>query len=260
MLSTIPIPKSITTERESRWPETTIVIVPVFNHGLAIGKVVSEIIETGATVIVVDDGSTDGSGLIAKQNGATLITHPHNCGKAAALLTGMRWAHQKGYYQAITVDADGQHPIDAVLTLLHRAIKEPNAIHLGQRDMVGAPMSSHIGRGLSNWATWMNCGVWPGDSQSGLRAYPITPTLQLDIQSKDYTWEIEVLIKAVWAHMKVRSVKVPVIYPENRISHFNKYRDNARAARIFIFLFIVRICKGILRIGYYVFLRHQAQK
>ncbi len=209
-----------------------IALVPVFNHHATVAEVVRGLRSLGAPVLVVDDGSSDGSGETAAAAGAEVHRLPINQGKGAALRCGMEIAAARGYAQALSCDADGQHPLVAVASLA-RAASDATAIHIGQRDMAGAPRSSRVGRWWCNLWVWLCCGWWVGDSQSGLRVYPLPVTPRLPVRAGRYAWEVEVLVRAAWAGLPMRIVDVPVIYPENRISHFHKLKDNARVTVLF---------------------------
>lgn len=83
-------------------------VIPALNEARSIGAVV-EGLRSQATVIVVDDGSTDRTAEIARAAGAVVIQHPHNRGYDAALSSGLLHAVEHGFRFAVTLDADGQH-------------------------------------------------------------------------------------------------------------------------------------------------------
>jgi uncharacterized protein (DUF2062 family) len=207
-------------------------LVPVYNHVGTVGEVVRALRGLGATVLAVDDGSTDGSGDAAEAAGAEVLRLPTNHGKGAALSAGFALAASRGFTQALTCDADGQHPPEAA-AILARSASETTAVHVGRRRMESAPRPSRIGRWWSNLWTWLCCGWWVGDSQSGLRVYPLPATTLLPVRAGRYAFEIEVLVRAAWAGLVIRHISVPVIYPRTRISHFRMIADNARASAAF---------------------------
>ena len=214
-------------EPTSIWPQSYVALVPVYNHDKTVATVVNDLQAIGAAVIVVNDGSTDNSGNAARSTNATVIDHEQNSGKAQALITGLEYAYKQGYTHVVTVDADGQHPIDEVPKLLDASFDNPKAIIIGSRDMSVAPGANRFGRWLSTYGVRIACGVWTGDSQSGLRVYPLKDTLSLPVAASRYAYEIEVLVRAGWAKIPVHDVQVKVIYPEDRVTHFNKLKDNA---------------------------------
>lgn len=219
-------------DANAAWPVGMLALVPVFNHREQVGRVVTGLRAQGAPVLVVDDGSTDGSGEVAAAAGAEVHRLPQNRGKGAALLAGLELAAARGFRQALTCDADGQHPPVAVTTLA-AAGGDAAAIHIGRRCMTGAPAASRFGRWWSNLWVWICTGWWVGDSQSGLRIYPLPSTAKLPVRAGRYAWEVEVLVRAAWAGLPVRHVAVPVIYPPDRVSHFHAFKDNVRTAFAF---------------------------
>lgn len=208
------------------WPQGYIALVPVYNHHRTVATVINELLDHGASVLVVDDGSTDGSGDAAAQTAATVLTHTHNQGKAQALITGFEYAWQQGFNHVVTIDADGQHPISEIPQLIDASLDNQQAIIIGSRDMRVAPGPNRFGRWLSTYGVRIACGVWSGDSQSGLRVYPVSSVLRLPVDAARYAYEIEVLIRAGWAGIPVHYCPVHVIYPEDRVSHFDKLKDN----------------------------------
>lgn len=208
------------------WPQGIVAIVPVFNHGSSVGGVVAGLGALGASVIAIDDGSTDDSAAAARSAGAQVITLERNTGKGAALRAGLRAA--SGCPTVISVDADGQHAASDALRLACAAAAEPGALHIGVRDLGAAPWSSRIGRRLSNTGVRLCCRAAPGDSQSGLRAYPTAAILALDIRAGRFAWEVEVLVRAVRAGIPLRQLPVACAYPRDRVSHFASLRDSLR--------------------------------
>jgi glycosyltransferase involved in cell wall biosynthesis len=209
-----------------------VALVPVYNHQGQVGAVVRGLKALGATVIAVDDGSSDGSGEAAAEAGAEVHRLPENRGKGEALRAGLALASERGYAQALSCDADGQHPPEAALTLA-RAATDAAALHVGRREMAGAPRASRFGRWWSNLWVWICCGWWVGDSQSGLRVYPLPSTTKLPVRAGHYAWEVEVLVRAAWAGLPIRYASVPVIYPKDRVSHFHAFKDNLRTSLAF---------------------------
>lgn len=210
-----------------------LVVIPVFNHGETLRGVVEAALSTGFPVLVVDDGSSDGGAATLEHLDCQVESFPENRGKGAAILAGARIAKKQGFASIITVDADGQHNpleskklVDAVGDVTHPTIV------IGARKMIQdtVPGSSHFGKAFSNFWVRLECGADLSDTQSGMRLYPVDTLLNLEFSKSRYDFEIEVLVKSVWAGIKVSSVPVSVHYPppEERISHFHKFIDNWR--------------------------------
>ena len=97
-----------------------LVILPALNEEMTIGPVIGEIRRNvpSADILVVNDGSEDHTGTIARGQGVRVIDHPFNLGYGAALQTGFRFATKKGYHYVITMDADGQHVSSSAQSLI----------------------------------------------------------------------------------------------------------------------------------------------
>jgi glycosyltransferase involved in cell wall biosynthesis len=183
-------------------------------------------------IIVVDDGSTDGTAAVAARLGCELISHGKNRGKGAALVSGLTAAQAHGHDVALSVDADGQHPADAARSVL-LAADDPGALVLGIRELVraGAPRKNQLSNGISNFFISHFAGRPLQDTQCGLRRYPIATTLALAARGEGYDFEAEVLLRAVWAGVEVVEEPIRVLYPVDRITHFHVVRDPWRIVR-----------------------------
>lgn len=111
----------------------TVAIVPAYNEAPSVGTVVASLRAAGLPVIVVDDGSSDSTPAVARENGATVMTLPSNLGVGGALRAGIRLAIQAGYSQVVQCDADGQHPVTEVQSLLAAQRQRPHDLHIGSR-------------------------------------------------------------------------------------------------------------------------------
>lgn len=208
-----------------------LLLIPVYNHALTLRGVVEGCLRQGYGVLVVDDGSTDGS--LDTVSDLPISRHrlPNNRGKGAAIQAGAAVAASLGYEAVITLDADGQHdPVDARLLQAVAAPVWP-AIVVGARQMnvLNVPSSSRFGMAFSNFWVRLECGRTLPDTQSGYRLYPIA-LLMRSFLSRRYTFEIEVLVRGSWAGLPILSTPVSVYYPpkDQRISHFRMFRDNLR--------------------------------
>ncbi len=203
-------------------------VIPVYNHATTVGEVVTGSLVHSGTVLVCDDGSTDGSGDRAREAGAEVLVHTKNQGKGAALRTLLDEAKKRGFRYAISLDADGQHLPRDIPHLVDEVKQEPGALVVGARDLekAGAPGSSQFGRAFSNFWVWFESGERVEDSQSGFRAYPLPETLLVAGKRARYDFEVEVLLRAAWAGLPLRSVPIQVVYPPNRVTHFRPFKDN----------------------------------
>jgi len=229
-------------------------VIPVYNHARNVRQVAEAAVASGASVVVVDDGSTDGApAALADLAGATVLRHPQNRGKGAAILTGLQAVAGAPFAArfAVTVDADGQHSPDDARALLAEVLPaDANAARaamvLGARlGMEGGavPWSSRVGRRFSGFWVWASGGPVLSDSQSGFRVYPVAETLALATRARRFEFEVEVLVQASRAGIPLVEVPVPVSYapPGGRVSHFRPWRDFARNAATFTRLIGTRL-------------------
>ena len=228
-------------------PARPAVLIPTYNNHRSIGDVVTRAVAAcaplGIKVYVVDDGSTDGSGAVADDAGATVFSHAQNRGKGAALLTGMKALARAGCTHAICLDADGQHHPEDIPAFVAAVRADPWAIHAGVRDLSTAPGISRFGRRFSNFWIWVETGWRVADSQCGFRAYPLAPVLALDLGSSRYDLEVEVLTRALWSGIAVRDLPCLVTYPPKaeRVTSFRPFVDNTRITWVNIKLIAERI-------------------
>lgn len=184
-----------------------------------------------AAILVVDDGSSDGSGDIARAAGIDVVTHAVNRGKGVALRSGFAWLAERGFETAVTVDADGQHRAEDAATLA-RHPAPADALVLGVRNLIrdGAPGSSQFSNKFSNWWVSQFSGQKLSDTQCGLRRYPLRATLALDSDARGYGFESDMIVRAARRGIPIVEVPVQVIYPPKaqRVSHFHVVRDPAR--------------------------------
>jgi polyprenyl-phospho-N-acetylgalactosaminyl synthase len=128
-------------ERQPSHVDVT-VVVPALNEEMRVGKVVSDLRERFGRVVVVDDGSVDGTATLARAAGAEVVSHPSNLGQGAALQTGFAYAlRDPDMSFVVTFDSDGQHRVEDALSLLGTARRTGVDVVLGSRFLApGAAM------------------------------------------------------------------------------------------------------------------------
>lgn len=232
-------------------------VIPTYQNAKTLLQVVADVHRVVDTVIVVDDGSNDGTAaLLDKATGSErpekVLTHPKNCGKGAALKTGLTYARQQGFRYAVTVDADGQHRADDIPALLKAVGEEPDALAIGSRGLQheNMPAKSTFANRFSNfWFALQTLQRLP-DTQSGLRVYPLQRLHGLRWMSARYEAELTLLVFSAWAGVKLLPVPVSVYYPprDQRVTHFRPGRDFTRISVLNTLLCFLMVVYGWPRI------------
>lgn len=232
-------------------------VIPTYQNAKTLLKVVADVHRVVDTVFVVDDGSNDGTAaMLDKATGnerpEKVLTHPKNCGKGAALKTGLTYARQQGFRYAVTVDADGQHRADDIPALLKAVEEEPDALAIGSRGLQheNMPAKSTFANRFSNfWFALQTLQRLP-DTQSGLRVYPLQRLHGLRWMSARYEAELTLLVFSAWAGVKLLPVPVSVYYPprDQRVTHFRPGRDFTRISVLNTLLCFLMVVYGWPRI------------
>lgn len=232
-------------------------VIPTYQNAKTLLKVVADVHRVVDTVFVVDDGSNDDTAaLLDKATGnerpEKVLTHPKNCGKGAALKTGLTYARQQGFRYAVTVDADGQHRADDIPALLKAVEEEPDALAIGSRGLQheNMPAKSTFANRFSNfWFALQTLQRLP-DTQSGLRVYPLQRLHGLRWMSARYEAELTLLVFSAWAGVKLLPVPVSVYYPprDQRVTHFRPGRDFTRISVLNTLLCFLMVVYGWPRI------------
>ncbi len=209
------------------------VVIPTYNNGGTVKRVVEDVLEYARDVIVVNDGSTDDTAaLLASIQGITVVDYARNRGKGYALKTGFKKAMEMGFAYAITLDSDGQHYAHDIPLFLEANEKYPGALIVGERRLEGVERSagSSFANKFSNFWFTVQTGVNLKDTQTGYRLYPLRHLVGLSILPARYEAELMLMVFASWHGVKLHSIQVDVYYPprEERVSHFRPGIDFGR--------------------------------
>ena len=203
-----------------------VLVIPVFNEAATIGDVVARARDHGP-VLVVDDGSTDGSARCAELAGAEVIRHSRRLGKGQAIRTGMAAAAIRGAAAVVTLDGDGQHDPRDVARLCAAAAAAPGALIVGGRLAQGHALvrgrlnAIRVAGFFMNWAT----GLRVEDTQSGFRLYPLSVVRELPTRRGGFVFETEVLVAAALRGVAVCEVAVSSLPRAARRSRFRPVVD-----------------------------------
>jgi len=220
-------------------PENTkfLCVIPVYNNAATLLPLVQQCRKLIQDIAVVDDGCTDTdvTSLLSDES-VTVLRHERNRGKGAAILTALAFAQAQGFSHLITLDADGQHAPSDLPRFMEACRNTPSAVVVGVRDFTvrNVPSSSQFGRSFSNFWIALETGTVSADTQCGFRAYPVKLVSQLRVASRHFDFEVEILVKSLWAGLPLVEVPVSTFYapPSERVSHFHKIRDNVRLTHL----------------------------
>ncbi|MBP5617039.1 MAG: glycosyltransferase family 2 protein [Elusimicrobiaceae bacterium] len=208
---------------------TFLVVLPHYNHLKTLRTVAQQCLAVWPHVLVVDDGSAAFPDTCLQGLHVELLRQTPNQGKGTAIKAGAAWAQEHGFSHIITIDSDGQHDPQEIPLFIQAATQNPQALILGVRKFdETVPFGSRFGRKFGNFWVHVQTGKAVHDIQSGYRCYPIDLLNTLQVWSKRYAFEVEVVVRALWAGFKVEEVPVSVSYTGERISHFSQWKDNLR--------------------------------
>jgi glycosyltransferase involved in cell wall biosynthesis len=180
--------------------------IPALNEENTIAKIVIHSGNCVDQVLVVDDGSTDDTSLIATRLGAVVIKHQRNLGKGAALRKCFNWAIDSGADVLVTLDADGQHNPEDIPTLLTPIVNGEADIVIASRRRENVPAMRRVGGQVLD--RLIAGGGEVLDSQSGFRAYSKKAFEQIRAGELGMGVDSEILMRA--KEMGLRIVQVPV--------------------------------------------------
>ncbi len=190
------------------------VIIPARNEEKKIAEVISRAKNFAGRIIVVDDGSKDGTSREAEKLGVTVLRHKVNLGKGAALKTGCDYALSQGAERMIVMDADGQHRPEDIPKFL--SALQDHQIVFGARQMPKSmPLVLRLGNGVINQILKILYRLKIEDSQCGFRAFTAETYRRIRWEAQDYYVETEMLIKAGKNRLKHATIPIETIYADN---------------------------------------------
>lgn len=234
------------------------VVIPAYNEAATIRDLVERTLRLCPQVIVVDDGSEDGTAPALDGLPVQVLRHPQNQGKAASLWRGLQAARASGVELIVTLDGDGQHAPEDIPRLLAAAHRHPGSLVIGARlaDRSAIPWLRYVAnRAAVFWLSWA-CGQRLTDSQSGFRVYPAALFQGLSIvhdRVHGFVFESEILIEAARRGHRIAMVPIAAVYHAGaRASHY-RHIDTLRIVRMIAWKLLSR---GLYPQGFYrAFLR-----
>lgn len=206
-------------------------LIPAYQEAAHIVPVIGRTRAVLPDVLVYDDGSTDGTPDRARGAGAEVLVHEVNQGKGATLADGLDACAARGFDAVVTLDGDGQHAPEEIPRFLE-AIENADLV-IGNRMTERATMPFvrwHTNRTMSRIVSWL-AGVRIEDSQVGFRCIRCGAWKSIDVQTRNFDFESEQLVKAGRAGLRIASVPISTIYGDE-VSKINPWVDTIRFARM----------------------------
>ncbi len=216
---------------ESELVRRTYVVVPAFNEGAAIRDVLSELVAAYPHVVVVDDGSTDGTFAAARAVAPHVLRHVVNRGQGAALQTGVEFALRRGAQYVVTFDADGQHRVEDIRALLEPLAGGGCDVTLGSRFLgmkSQMPLSRRLLLRMAVLFTRVTSRLPITDAHNGLRAFTRSAAERLDISMDRMEHASEVLDIIRSRRLRFREVPVRIRYTDYSLGKGQSARDALR--------------------------------
>ena len=194
-------------------------VVPAFQEEVSIANSVSEIVQAGYCVVVIDDGSADRTSQRALEAGAIVLRHAANLGQGAAIQTGMTFALRQRAKVLVTFDADGQHSLSDALAMLHYAQTQQVDVVFGSRflrqsDMRQIPKARRFILKLATRMAQLTSRPRLTDSHCGLRIISRSAAQVVHINHNRMAHASEIPIKVARAGLRYAEFPVSVRYTE----------------------------------------------
>jgi glycosyltransferase involved in cell wall biosynthesis len=226
------------------------ILIPAYNEARTLRPLVERALAVTPHVIVVDDGSTDGTAASVAGLPIELLANDVNRGKGASLWRGMQHAIARGAAYVVTIDADGQHRPEDAPRLVEVARRHPHSMVIGSRlhDRANMPAGRYWGNkaGLF-WISWAAGQPIP-DAQSGFRVYPagLVRALAPDgLRAQRFAFESEIIIRAAALGYPSIPEPIPAIYlTGGRKSHYRLVVDTLKI--------IAMVTRSIVSRGFYL--------
>lgn len=213
-------------------PQNALAVLPVYNEARHVHAVLDEVRQYSENVLVVDDGSTDGTAdLLARRTDVAVATHSVNQGYGAALRTAFHYAAERGFGGLVTVDCDGQHEpqrIPRFLAALQGADIVSGSRYLkqykgdseppGQRRWINQVITAELNDML---------GLSLTDAFCGFKAYRVAALSCLEIAEPGYAMPLEMWVQAAHHGLKIIELPVPLIYLDEKRSFGGALDDGA---------------------------------
>jgi dolichol-phosphate mannosyltransferase len=206
--------------------------LPVYNEVRHVTAVLDEVVRNAQDVLVVDDGSTDGTGeLLAQRKDVTVVTHPQNRGYGAALITAFQYAIANDYDVLVTIDCDGQHEPQRIAKLAAACtdadiVSGSRYLHIEDSTTQAPPDRRRINVQITDE---LNCrlGLKLTDAFCGFKAYRVDALKKLKLTETGYAMPLELWVQAACQGLRIIELPVPLIYLDEKRSFGGALDDSA---------------------------------
>ena len=215
---------------------TVAALIPAYDEAATIGEVVRGLLSCVSQVLVVDDGSSDGTGDEARVAGARVVAHSRNLGKGHAVRTGLAHLLRGETTHVLLLDGDMQHLPQEAPRLLDAARDTGADVVIGERrfDPAAMPASRYHANRLGSRALSSFVGVALEDTQCGFRLFRAEALRAMRLSARGYDIETEMLIKLRRRGGRIASVPVSAVY-DGRRSKLRPIRDTTRTCFLAVY-------------------------
>lgn len=204
------------------------VVVAAYNEATVIAKVVADVRSAGYSLVVVDDGSQDGTAHAAEAAGAAVVRHPINLGQGASLQTGIEYVLSRGADFVVTFDADGQHRASDIAGLIEALTRNGAEFALGSRfltDSTNAPPSRRLLLKAATWFTRLTTGLRISDTHNGFRAMTRRGAGAIHLRQNRMAHASEILDQIARSGLKYVEAPVTVEYSAYSLAKGQRLSD-----------------------------------
>jgi len=212
-----------------------IILIPAHNEAKSIGLLVSRLVELHYECMVVDDGSIDGTGLIAAQAGAVVLSTGKKSGKGAALRLGFAQIIKSDDTAVLLMDGDGQHAPEDVQSFISAYEATGADIINGNRlnHPQGMPWLRLMTNKFMSWLISTICRQRIEDTQCGFRLIAVKVLRTITLTCNDFEIETEILLKSAKKGFRFASCDIQTIY-RDEVSKIRPFKDTLRFIRYLI--------------------------
>jgi len=211
-------------------------LIPAYNEEKYIRRVIKNCAIYSLKMIIVNDGSFDQTAMVvknlkeSKKYPLVLLEHDKNKGKGAALETGFKYIVKKGYQGVITLDADAQHDTKEIKKFLQMVDKEKPDLIIGSRfqNHQGMPFIRLATNYTTSWIISWLAGQKVEDVQSGFRYISNKVIKNIELKTKHFETEPELILKAAWLNYSIKNIPINTIYHQDFVSEVNKFTDTLK--------------------------------